>query len=122
MANNDKKKSLIKDIAILLYIWGPLLFIIIGGTMWRNDKFDGTIMEQLFPAMFFGFICAFAVIIILSNLFKYSSTLWWIGGIITFIAMVVLYMLEITSVFTTALIVIVGAILLLSLVKWISGK
>ena len=122
MANKDNKKSLIKDIAILLSVWGPLLFIIIGGIMWRNDKFDGTIMEQLFPAMFFGFICAFAVIIILSNLFKYSSTLWWIGGIITFIAMVVLYMLEITSVFTTALIVIVGAILLLSLVKWISGK
>ena len=122
MASNDKKKSLRKDIAIVSCIWGPLLFIIIGGIMWRNDKFDGTIMEQLFPAMFFGFICAFAVIIILSNLFKYSSALWWIGGIITFIAMVVLYMLEITSVFTTALITIVGAILLLSLVKWISGK
>lgn len=122
MANNDKKKSLIKDIAIVSCIWGPLLFIIIGGIMWRNDKFDGTIMEQLFPAMFLGFICAFAVIIILSNLFKYSSMLWWIGGIITFIAMVVLYMLEITSVFTTALIVIFGVILLLALVKWISGK
>lgn len=122
MKNNTKKESSLKSIAILVSIWGPLLFIIIGGSMWRNDKFDGTIMEQLFPAMFFGFICAFCVIIILSNLFKYSSTLWWIGGIITFIAMVVLYMLEITSVFTTALIVIFGVILLLALVKWISGK
>ena len=98
----------------------PIL-IIIGGIMWRNDKFDGTIMEQLFPAMFFGFICAFCVIIILSNLFKYSSMLWWIGGIVTFIAMVVLYMLEITSVFIAALIVIFGVILLLALVKWIAG-
>lgn len=122
MANKDNKKSLIKDIAILLSVWGPLLFIIIGGIMWRNDKFDGTIMEQLFPAMFFGFIAAFCVIIVLSNLFKHSSTLWWIGGIITFIAMVVLYMLEITSVFTAALIVIFGVTLLLALVKWISGK
>ena len=72
MANNDKKKSLLKDIAIVSTIWGPLLFIIIGGIAWRNGSFDGTIMERLFPAMFFGFLAAFAVVIILSNLFKNS--------------------------------------------------
>lgn len=121
MANNDKKKSLIKDIAILLSIWGPILFIIIGGIMWRDDKFDGTIMEQLFPAMFFGFICAFSVVCTLSNLFKNSSALWWIGGIITFIAIVALYMLEFTTVFIIALCVIFGGLMLLGLIKWICG-
>ena len=120
--DNDDKKSLIKDIAIVSCIWGPLLFIFIGGTMWKNDKFDGTIMEQLFPAMFFGFICAWGVILISSNLFKYSPTLWWIGGIIAFIAMVALYMLEITSIFIAVLLAIFGVLMLLVLIEWISDQ
>lgn len=121
MAKKDKGKSIIKDITILLSIWGPLLFIIIGGIIWINDGLDGTIMERLFPAMFWGFICAFFVIIILSKLLKYSPIFWWLGGMITFIAMVVLYMLEITSIFIIALVVIFCAIIIIALIKWTVG-
>ena len=55
MANDNKKKSLIKDIAIVLCVWIPLLFIIVGGIIWIDGGFYGTLMEQLFPAIFFGF-------------------------------------------------------------------
>ncbi|MBQ4572102.1 MAG: hypothetical protein IJA80_02340 [Clostridia bacterium] len=94
MANNEKNKSLLKDIAILSCVWGPLLFIIIGGIAWRSGSFDGTIMEQLFPAVFFGFVAAFGVVIVLSNVFKNSTTLWWISAIIAFVITVILYMLN----------------------------
>ena len=70
MNKNDNTKSLAKDIGILLVIFVPLLFIIIGGSIWRNGGFDGTIMEELFPVLFFGFIAVFLLILIASNLIK----------------------------------------------------
>ena len=121
MANNDKGKSIIKDIAILLSIWGPLLFIIVGGLIWKNDGFDGTIMEQLFPALFLGFLAAFATVIILSNLFKNSTMLWIVGAIIIFVATVVCYMLELTSILTVGAIILCIGLCLLALIKWIAG-
>ena len=122
MSNNDKKKSLAKDIAAVASIWGPLLFIIIGGLVWKNGGFDGTIMEQLFPALFFGFIAAFGVIIVLSNIFKNSSTIWWVVGAITLVATVICYMLELTSILTVGGIVLAVGICLLVLIKWIAGQ
>ena len=119
MANNDKKKSLLKDIAIVSTIWGPLLFIIIGGIAWRNGSFDGTIMERLFPALFFGFLAAFAVVIILSNLFKNSTLLWGVSAIIVFIATVLSYMLGFTTILIIGAIVLGGGLCLLALIRWI---
>lgn len=119
MANNDKKKSLLKDIAIVSTIWGPLLFIIIGGIAWRNGSFDGTIMERLFPAMFFGFLAAFAAVIILSNLFKNSTLLWGISAIIIFIATVLSYMLGLTTILIIGAIALGGGLCLLALIRWI---
>lgn len=92
MANKDKNESLLKDIAIVSCVWGPLLFIFIVGGVWRSGRFDGTIMEQLFPAILFGFVATFLIVIILSNLFKSSTTIWWIGGILAFIVTVIIYM------------------------------
>lgn len=122
MDNKKKNKSLAKDIAILMTVWGPLLFIIIGGTMWKNDKFDGTIMEQLFPALFFGFLAAFAVAIILSNLFKYSTTLWAVGAIVALIATVVCYMLDFINVLIVGGIAISVILCVLVLIRWIAGS
>lgn len=119
MANNDKNKSLLKDIAIVSTIWGPLLFIIIGGIAWKNGSFNGTIMDQLFPAMFFGFLAAFAVVIILSNLFKSSTTLWIISAIVVFIATVLSYMLGLTTILIIGAIVLGGGLCLLALIRWI---
>jgi len=122
MDNKQKNKSLAKDIAILMTVWGPLLFIIIGGVMWKNDKFDGTIMEQLFPALFFGFLAAFALAIILSNLFKNSTTLWIIGAVVAFIATVVSYMLNLTNALIVGAIAISVILCLLVLIRWIAGS
>ena len=121
MSNKNKNKSLAKDIAIATSIWGPLLFIIIGGMIWKDGGFDGTIMEQLFPALFFAFLAAFAVVIILSNIFKYTPIVWWVSAIIIFVATVVCYMLELTSILTVGGIVLGVGICLLALVRWISG-
>ena len=122
MSNKSKGNTFLKDITILLSIWGPLLFIIVGGILWKNDTFDGTVMEQLFPAMFFGFIAAFCVVIILSKIFKYSSSSWIIGASITFLSIVICYMLELKSILTASIITIFGAILLIALINWITGK
>ena len=122
MDNKNKNKSLAKDIAILMTIWGPLLFIIIGGVMWKNGKFDGTIMEQLFPAMFYGFIGAFAIVIILSNLFKYSTTIWIIGAVVVFFGAVVCYMLDFINVLIVGGIAVSVILCLLVLIRWIAGS
>ena len=120
MANNDKNKSLIKDIAIASFVLGPLLFIIIGGITWMNDGFDGTLMERLFPAMFFGFIAAYCVLLILSNLFHNVPKLWFIGAIIIFVATVTCWMLELKTILMYGLIVIFGLVLLLCLIRRIA--
>ena len=122
MANNDKRNSLLKDIAIVSTIWVPLLFIIVGGAMWTSDKFDGTIMEQLYPAIFFGFIIAGGVVIILSNFFRNATTLRIVGAIISFIATIVCHMLGYTRIVVVGLIVISVALCLLVLIRWIAGS
>lgn len=122
MANGDKKKSLIKDIAIVSCIWGPLLFIIIGGIAWRKGSFDGTLMEQLFPAMFCGFLAAFVIVIILSNFFRDLTILWWVSAVVIFVATVVCYMLKLTSILTVGAIILGIGLCLLVLIRWIAGR
>ena len=118
MSNKDKTKSLAKDIAIALTVLVPLLFIVVGGLIWNNGGFDGTIMEEFFPAMFFGFLAAYAVLIIFSNIFNHGAV-WVIGAIITFIATIIFYMLNLTTVLTVGGIALLGALFLLCLIKTI---
>ncbi len=122
MNNKNKGKSLAKDIGSLLLVWVPLLFIIIGGLIWKNDGFDGTIMEELFPALFFGFIAGFATLSFVSSIFEDSTLLRVVATLLVFAATVALYLLELT----TALCIVVGIpivlLLLLGLIKWIAGS
>lgn len=90
--NNNKNKSLLKDIVIVVAVLLPLLFIFIGGSMWSGGKFTGTILEELFPALFFGFAAGYVVLILVSNIFKYKTYLWFILSIISFIVTVICYM------------------------------
>lgn len=122
MANDNKKKSLIKDIAIVLCVWIPLLFIIVGGIIWIDGGFYGTLMEQLFPAIFFGFIAAYCVLLILSNLFQGVPKAWFISAITVFITTVVCWMLELKTVIMYGLIIIFGFLLLLCLIRWIADS
>lgn len=119
MTNDDKKKSLIKDIAIASCVLGPLLFMIIGGIIWMDDGFDGTLMERLFPAIFFGFIATYCILIILSNLFQGAPKVWFIGAVAVFIITVVCWMLELKIVLLYGAIIIVGFLFLFCLIKWI---
>ena len=121
MDNKNKGNSLAKDIAIAMTVWGPLLFIIIGYFAWDSGKFDGTIMERLFPALSFGFIAAFAVYIILSNLFRYSEVIWWAGSAVTFAVTVAAYMLDLKNALSAGAVAVSVAICLLVLVRWIAG-
>ena len=122
MANDDKKKSLIKDIAIASCILGPLLFMVIGGIIWMDDGFDGTLMDRLFPAIFFGFIATYCVLIILSNFFQGVPKIWFIGSIAVFITTVVCWMLELKTVLLYGAIIIFGLLFLLCLIRWIAGS
>lgn len=113
------EKSATKDVMILLSVWGPLLFILIGGSIYLNDGFNGTFMEKLFPALFWGLIAAFISLIIISNLLKKSELLWIITGIIVFIGTLIVYMMDLTNFFVIELIIITCSICLLSLIKMI---
>lgn len=117
---SSNSKSLVKDIAILLSVWGPLLFILIGGVIWLNDGFDGTIMERLFPALFFGLCTAFFAIIIASNLLPDYPSIWWVSGGVLGITMIVLRMCNADTLSIVLFIACCVAICLLALVKWIS--
>ena len=117
----NKSKSLLKDIGILLSVWGPLLFIIIGGLKWRNGDFDGTIMEMLFPAIFFGFIGAYGTLLVVSNIFKQSTALWIVAAVLVFITTVILYMLNLTKILTIGAIVLGVLLCLLVIINWIAG-
>ena len=90
--NKIKNDLLLSDLGALFYVFGPLLFIIVGGYIWKNGVFDSTIMEQLFPAIFIGFLVAYGTTIILSNIFKNSTIIWKIGAIISFIVTIIIYM------------------------------
>lgn len=106
MENKNKKNSVVKDIAILLSIWGPLLFLVIGGIIWKNDGFEGTIMKSLFPVLFFSILAAYVTFIILSNIFKETVLIWYVGAIIIFIVSLVCYHLKHTY------ILIIGGVIL----------
>ena len=116
---NKNSKHLAKEIGILLLVWIPLLFIFIGGAIWNNGGFDGTIMEELFPALVLGFVTTFITIIILYNLFRDYPIIWWISGIALGITVVILNMCQAYN----ASAVILGACgvtaCILILVKWI---
>ena len=118
---NKNNKHLAKDIGILLLVWIPLLFIFIGGAIWCNGGFNGTIMEDLFPALFLGLVTAFITIIIVGNLFRDYPIIWWISGIALGITIVVLWMCQ---AYNTSYVVIGAcgiAVCILVLVKWIKN-
>ena len=93
MADNDKNKSNVKETVIVLSIVIPTLFIFICGGIWVNGGFDRTIMEQLFPAIFFGFLAAVLTVIILSNT-SCKPLVWAIVAAIIFIATIIIYILN----------------------------
>ena len=113
------EKSTIKDVMILLFVWGPLLFILIGGSIYLNEGFNGTFMERLFPAIFWGLIAAFVSLIIISNLLKNSERLWIITAIIVFIGTLIVYIMDLTNFFVIELIIMTCSICLVSLIKMI---
>lgn len=116
---NNSKKSLAKDIAILSLVWIPLLFMVIGGSIYKSGGFDGTIMEKLFPAIFWALIASFGFIIIVSNLFKNSEIIWYITGIIMFIITLIIYLMNLENFLIIELIVMTLSICLLSLITHI---
>ncbi len=117
-----KVKPLAKDICVGLSVLSPLLFVIIGGSIWQDGGFDGTIMEQLFPALCCGLYAAFCMVIILSNLFKHSSIVWIIGAVSIFVPTVVVYMLNFTNVLYIGAVILTISVLLTVLIKRLVDK
>ena len=122
MKTNENDKSLGKDIGKLLLIWIPLLFVIVGGAIWKNDGFVGTVMQELFPALFFGLFAMFIVIVIASNLLPNHPKVWWGVGLSVGTIMVITRMSRADGVFTTLFVACCIAICLLAIIRWIKGK
>ena len=117
---NKDNKSIAKDIGILLSIFGPLLFVLIGGSMWLSGSFVGTLMEELFPALFLGLVTAYAAIITAGNLFPEHPIIRWISGITLGATVAVLNVCQAD----TASMVVMGACgvaaCIIVLVRWIN--
>ena len=122
MSKNDNSKSLAKDIGKLLLLGVPLLFILIGGMIHSDGGFDGTIMEELYPALFFGFFVAFVVVAILCDVFPDYPILWRIAGPTLGTIMIILEMCHAK----VASRILFGAccvgLCLLGIVRWIQRK
>lgn len=122
-AKKKDNKSLLIDIAILLSVWGPLLFIIIGGINYINGGFDGTLMEELFPAIFLGFFAGFITLIIISNILKNASMkVWLIPAVIMFFITVITDMLKLENFLVVELIALCGITLLMVVIVNIKDK
>ena len=121
MKTSENNQSLAKDIGILLLVWIPLLFCIIGGLIWLGGGFDGTIMEELFLALFWGFIMAFVTFIIAASLFPDCSTIWWILAIVIGVTMVILNMCHADNASMVVMTICFVALGIIILVRWIRG-
>ena len=118
----NKSKTLAKEIALVVLLWGSILFIVIGGIMWTSDRFDGTIMEFLFPALFCGFISAFSILVFLSNIFKDSPVIWIIAAVLVFGVAVVSFLLDLMTLLGIVTLGPIGLLFLLGLINWIAGR
>ena len=72
-------------------------------------------------ALFLGFVYAFVVAMVLSNIFKHSTTIWLVGAIVIFIATVVCVMLELTTVLTVGTIALWSCVCLFLVIRWLAN-
>lgn len=119
--DKGNKKSIVKDISILLSIWVPLLYIIICGMIWTDNGFDGTFMDQFFPASFLSLVAGYLVLLIMSNIFKDLPHIWGITAVITFVSTVIIYMLNLINIVYIEMAVIGVICCLMILFKWLGN-
>ncbi len=119
--NNKKNKNLAKDIGILIAFLGPILFIIIGAMIWLSDGFDGTAMEKIYPAIFFGFIAGIASLLSFGLIFRNTRIVAIIVAIIVFIATFITCFFDLRSEMFGILAIVVGLTMLTILITWIAG-
>ena len=122
MSKNENNKSLAKDVGQLLLFGVPFLFIVIGGLIYSDGGFDGTIMEELYPALFFGFIVAFVVIAILGDVFPDYPMLRRIAGPALGTIMVILEMCHAKVASRILFGTCCFGLCLLGIVRWIQRK
>lgn len=84
MSDNDRKRPLGKELAIAIMIGVFVIYLVVGGLARQHGYFDGTIMYDLFPAMAFGFVAAFAVGSGIAHYYPHAIPLWLISGAIAF--------------------------------------
>jgi hypothetical protein len=120
MANKDNKHK--KEIVQAFLFGVPMVAFFICCFIASDGGFDGTFMEDLFPAIFSGFISGFATLLVASNIFKYSTTLWVVATAAVFVLTVVFSLLSLTTALTIIMAVPIGLLLLLALIRWIAGS
>lgn len=112
-------KEWIVMILIVILVIGLIMMV----SKWRNGEFDGTIMDELVPAILIGLFIAWMVLLIVSNIFKNSPPLWFVSSGITFLATIGYRVLHISSSIGLYIVITIMVILMaMVLVMWISEK
>lgn len=112
------KKSTAKDIAILLAVWIPILFLIIGGMIWSDGGFEGMFMQELFPAIGMGLIFGFAAMLLLCPFMK-NMFILLTGGLTIGLIVGVSKFLQSDTVYLTAIFAITAIFLVYGIIKLI---
>ena len=84
MNNHNQHRPLAKELTIVISIAVFVIYLVVGGLARQYGYFDGTMMYDLFPAMAFGYMAAFAVGTGIAHFYPDAIPLWLISGAISF--------------------------------------
>ena len=116
------KKS-IKEWVVIILIAILVIGLIMMVSKWRSGEYDGTVMDELVPAILIGLFIAWMVLLIVSNIFKNSPTLWFVASGIAFLATIGYRVLHISSSIGLYIVITIMVILMaMVLVMWIGEK
>lgn len=114
---------MLTDILYTSVILGPIIFIIVGGCIYSDGGFNGTVMEKAYPLMFDFFIFAFAGMLIACGLFKNHPKIMgiamWIFAIILGTTVVVLKINNFSNAYITMFGILAAVGLVYGLIRFI---
>ena len=119
-----ERKKMKRSVKEGLFVFGGFavaitLFVLF--LKWNDDVFVGTIWDEVIPAVMIGLLVAWMVLLIVSNLFKYRSVLWWISSGSAFAITVAYRLLHLNETLGIYIFIgLAGVLLLMVLIKWIA--
>lgn len=119
---SDTKRTAIEAICVFGG-FGAIITLLVLWRNWSSGVYDGTFLDELVPALLLGCLVGYAVLLIVSNIFKHNSGLWFVlagTAVAITIAYKLLHLNE--TVGMVLLIILVCLLLLMVLIKWIANS